>query len=211
MGTRTGQSWDSLDTAFTPLEQMLVVRQNPEPHERESVMMCWGLVPSWAESPAIGNRLIHARAETVATKPSFREAFRARRCLIVVDSFQASARKRQLAIQMKDGRPFGIGGLWERGQDGLESCVVITTEANDLVVPINGRMPVIVALEDYDRRLDPEFYDLEELAALSSGGNGNCRRSLLTKGPSWRLTYQQNAIRAWKSPSSDAHRTHRAA
>lgn len=156
------------------MEQVLVVRQNPETHQRESVTVQWGLVPSRAESPKVGSRLIHARAETVATKPAFREAFISRRCLIVVDSFALSwgrkaAQKQRFAIRMKDGRPFGVGGVWERWQhddETIESCAVITTASDDLVRPINDRMPSIIAPEDYDRWLAPEFHDVQELERM---------------------------------------------
>ena len=146
---------------FLPTETVPVVRLNPETHHRELVHLRWGLIPSWAKDPSIGSRLTYARAETVATKRSFQDAFRQRRCLVVVDSF----RLRRRAIQMKDGRPFGMGGVWERweGNGQIESCAVITTTANELVEPFNDRMPVIVAEEDYDRWLDPKSQDAEEL------------------------------------------------
>jgi putative SOS response-associated peptidase YedK len=166
MSKKTARNPDSTPADFTPLEQVLVVRENPETHERESVTMRWGLVPSGAESPTVGSRLTHARGETVGTKPVFREAFRHRRCLIVVDSFEIGKRK---AIQVKDGRPFGVGGVWERWQNGdevIESCAIITTESNELVRSINDRMPVIIAPEDYNRWLDPEFFDAEELQRM---------------------------------------------
>jgi putative SOS response-associated peptidase YedK len=158
MGIDPGQTRHSTDVDFTPLEQVLVVRQNPATHKRESVKMQWGLVTSWANSRTIGNRLIHARAETVAVKPAFREAFQHRRCLVVVDSFQLRGGRKRMAIQMKDGRPFGVGGIWERwqqeGQEAMESCAIITVPANDLVRPINDRMPLIVAKADYNEWLD---------------------------------------------------------
>jgi len=103
--------------------------------------------------PSIGCRRPHARCETVATKPAFRDAFRQRRCLVVVDSFDVGkgrGRERK-AIQMKDGKPFGVGAIWDRWQHGdgeaVESCAIITTAANELVSPINDRMPVIIANE----------------------------------------------------------------
>jgi putative SOS response-associated peptidase YedK len=99
MGTTLERNSHSSDTGFTPMEQVLVVRQNPETHLRESVTMQWGLVPSWADDRMVGNRLIHARAETIASKPAFRDAFRHRRCLIVVDSFDLG-RGRRKAIRM---------------------------------------------------------------------------------------------------------------
>ncbi len=159
---------------FTPSEPLPVVRLNPQTHERELVYLRWGLVPSWTADPTIGSRLTHARAETVATKPAFRDAFRWRRCLVVVDSFllakSGRGRRRRYVIQMKDGRPFGVGAIWERWQQGdaepLETCAVITTEANELVEPINDRMPVIIANEDYARWVEPEFYDKQGLERM---------------------------------------------
>jgi putative SOS response-associated peptidase YedK len=128
------------------------------------VYLRWGLIPSWASDPSIASRLIHARAETVATKRAFRAAFRQRRCLVMTDGVQLRKRR----IEMKDGRPFGMGGVWERweGDEEIESCAVITTTANKLVQPINDRMPVIIDEKDYDRWLDPEFYDEEELRRM---------------------------------------------
>jgi putative SOS response-associated peptidase YedK len=161
---------------FVPSEPLPVVRLNPETHQRELVHLRWGLVPSWTTDPSIGSRLTHARAETVATKPAFRDAFRQRRCLVVVDSFffflakSRKGKRRPNVIQMKDGRPFGVGGIWERWQQSdaepVETCAVLTTEANELVGPINDRMPVIIAEEDYEAWLDPEFKDKLELERM---------------------------------------------
>jgi len=164
------QHQDFIQADLAPAERVLVVRQNPETNQRESVWLRWGLVPSWAKSPDIGNPLIHARAETVATKPAFREAFRYRRCLMVADSFALSARRKRLAIQMKDHRPFGVGGVWERwqrdDQEPTESCAIITVPANDLVRPANDRMPLIIAQQDYDKWLDISVQEPELLAGL---------------------------------------------
>jgi putative SOS response-associated peptidase YedK len=142
-----------------PAQSVLVVR---EPDGREAVFLKWGLVPSWAKDPAIGNKLINARAETVAEKPSFREAFVCRRCLIPVDGFfewsRRGDRKRPFYFHMRDGEPFAIAGLWERweGESGpLETCTLLTTEANELLAPHHDRMPVILRPEDYEAWLDP--------------------------------------------------------
>lgn len=161
---------------FVPTEPVLVVRVNLDTGTRESVSLRWGLVPSWADDPSIGSRLTHARAETVATKLAFREAFRQRRCLMVVDGFYLwksrgrGKKKQPYIIQMKDRRPFGVGAVWERwqpsGGEALESCAVITTPANEVIQPINDRMPAIVAQEDYENWLAPDFYDLEELSRM---------------------------------------------
>jgi putative SOS response-associated peptidase YedK len=141
---------------------------------REAVWLRWGLIPSWADDPAIGNRLINARAETVTVKPAFRAAMRQRRCLIVADGFyewqRAGKRKTPHLIRMRDDRPFGFAGLWElwEGPDhsAVESCTILTTEANDLVRPIHDRMPAIIAPADYDRWLDPAVADADALMPL---------------------------------------------
>jgi putative SOS response-associated peptidase YedK len=125
----------------------------------------WGLIPSWAKDPGIGNRLINARAETLAEKPSFRTAFRRRRCLILADGFYEwqsspeSKLKTPMFIHLKDKQPFAFAGLWELwfAPDGSEvrSCTIITTAPNSLMEPIHNRMPVILLPDAYQRWLDP--------------------------------------------------------
>lgn len=124
---------------------------------RELAMLRWGLIPSWADDPSIGNRMINARAETVATKPAFRAAFKSRRCLVVADGFyewrQFPGGKQPYLIRLRSGRPFGFAGLWERwDRDGepLESCTILTTTANELMQPLHDRMPVLIPHEHYD-------------------------------------------------------------
>ena len=134
----------------------------------------WGLIPSWADDPAIGNRMINARAETVAQKPSFRSAFDKRRCLIVADGFyewrREGKRKFPVYVCMESQKPFGFAGLYEtwHSPEGREirSCTIITTEANDLLRPVHDRMPVIMPKEDEDAWLDPAFHDKGRLLAL---------------------------------------------
>ncbi len=141
---------------------------------RQMAWLKWGLVPSWAKDPAIGNSLINARAESVGDKPAFRTAFRRRRCLVVADGFyewqRAGAKKQPYFIRLRDDRPFGFAGLWEswEGPDhsALETCTIITTGPNDLMEEIHNRMPVILAPEDYDRWLDPAIQKPEQLAPL---------------------------------------------
>jgi putative SOS response-associated peptidase YedK len=141
---------------------------------RELVWFRWGLIPSWASDPAIGNRLINARAETAAAKPAFRAALRQRHCLVVADGFYewqpAGKRKVPHLIRMCDDRPFGFAGLWEAWEgpnhSAVESCTLLTTEANDVVRPIHDRMPVIIAPSDYDRWLDPAVTSAERLVPL---------------------------------------------
>ncbi len=130
---------------------------------REPALFQWGLIPSWSKDPGVGARMINARAETAADKPSFRAAMKRRRCLIPADGFyewaKIGAAKQPFYIRMKDKRPFAFAGLWEQwcGEDGSEigSCAILTTDANDLLKPIHHRMPVILAPGDYGRWTDP--------------------------------------------------------
>lgn len=148
--------------------------QSSEYSDRQLQLLRWGLIPSWAKDPAIGSRMINARAETVSEKPSFRGAFRHRRCLVVADGFyewQRQERKKQpFYFRLQDGQPFAFAGLWERWQDPagetVESCTILTTEANELMRPIHDRMPVIVDAKDYDLWLDPAVQKPEPLQQL---------------------------------------------
>jgi putative SOS response-associated peptidase YedK len=137
--------------------------------------MRWGLIPSWAKDPTIGNRMINARAETAAEKPAFRASFKRRRCLVVADGFyewkKEGAGKQPYYIQLKGHPPFAIAGLWDRWKDKesgetIRSCTLLTTGPNALMVEIHDRMPVILHPEDYDRWLDPELQDREALETL---------------------------------------------
>ncbi|MDQ5826786.1 MAG: SOS response-associated peptidase [Chloroflexota bacterium] len=140
--------------------------------KRKLEMLHWGLIPSWADDPSIGNKMINARAETVAEKPSFRKAFRNHRCLVLADGFyewQKTANGKQpYYIRMEDDSPFAFAGLWERWKNGSEvrSATIITTDANDIVAPIHNRMPVILHPEDYGLWLDPDFDEKEPLTTL---------------------------------------------
>lgn len=130
---------------------------------REYRIFQWGLVPSWAKDYKIGYRLINARSETAAEKPSFRAAFKRRRCLIPADGFYewqrtASNKKKQpFYIHFRNRELFAFAGLWEQweGADGsyLETCTILTTEPNELMAPIHNRMPVIIPKDDYGRWL----------------------------------------------------------
>ena len=116
----------------------------------------WGLIPSWASDPAIGNKLLNARSETVAEKPSFRSAFKQRRCLIPASGFyewqkQGAGRKQPYFIRPRDGGLFAFAGLWERWHDPqgqlIETCTILTTTANEVMRPLHERMPVIIGAE----------------------------------------------------------------
>jgi putative SOS response-associated peptidase YedK len=136
----------------------------------------WGLIPSWAKDPQIGNRLINARSETLGEKPSFRAAYRRRRCLVLADGFYEwrkepiSKSKTPMFIQMESRDPFAFAGLWEdwHSSDGSEilSCTIITTEPNSLLKPIHNRMPVILPRDGYSRWLDPEEKEPAQLTDL---------------------------------------------
>jgi len=138
--------------------------------KRRLELLRWGLVPSWANDPEIGSRMINARSETAPEKPSFRSAFRRRRCLIPADGFyewkRESGGKQPYYIHMNDGRPFAFAGLWESWHDDeVRSCAILTTQANALVGEVHERMPVILPAEDYEAWLDPEA-EREELVSL---------------------------------------------
>lgn len=138
--------------------------------------MRWGLVPSWSKDPKAGPPLINARSETIATKPSFRTAFKRKRCLIPADGFyewqkQADAKtKVPHYIRMAKDRAFAFAGLWEcwHGSDGsdLESCTIVTTEANELMRPLHDRMPVILPEEHFTQWLDPKNEEAADLESL---------------------------------------------
>lgn len=146
---------------IAPTEQVALVVQDGV---KKVITVKWGLIPSFANDPKIGNKFINARAETVATKAAFRDAFRYRRCLVVADGFyewkKAGQMKLPVFIGLKSQKTFGFAGLWEkwRSPEGewVSTCTVITTEANEIVRPIHDRMPVILPKEMQDKWLDPE-------------------------------------------------------
>jgi len=143
------------------------------PVPREALTMRWGLVPRWAREIGSGQPLINARSETVSEKPSFRDSYRERRCLVVADGFyewqSAGRRKQPYWIGFADRRPFAFAGLWDRWNapegDSVDSCVILTTEANEALQPLHDRMPVIVKPEDFDLWMDPDTipWELEPL------------------------------------------------
>jgi putative SOS response-associated peptidase YedK len=157
-----------------PTQDAAVVRVG-RTRERELVPLRWGLIPSWAKDSAIGNRMINARAETLAEKPAFREAFAERRCLVPADGFyeweKMRHRKQPHYVRVGGGQVFAFAGLWERWWDRAsgaqrETFTIVTTEPNTLLEPIHNRMPVIIAPDDYDRWLDPENRDAASLSDL---------------------------------------------
>jgi putative SOS response-associated peptidase YedK len=157
---------------IAPMQMVPVVRLNAA-GERELIQLRWGLVPRWAKDRSIGARMINARAETAAVRGAFRRALERHRCLVPADGFyewQVSATgKRPMHIARRDGAPFGMAGLYERWRspDGevLDTCTVLTTQANALLRPLHDRMPVIVPPEAYERWLDASHADVADLFA----------------------------------------------
>ena len=159
---------------IAPTQLAPVVRVPNVGVPRQMVALRWGLVPFWAKDLAIGNRMINARAETVASKPSFRSAFKKRRCLVPTDGYyewkKVGKAKQPYFIRKADETPFAMAGLWESWhtgkEDAVETFTIITTEANEATTAIHDRMPVIVSPDDYEMWLDPEFEGQEPLQAL---------------------------------------------
>jgi putative SOS response-associated peptidase YedK len=157
---------------IAPTQSVAIVRAAAT--GRELVSLRWGLVPVWAKDPSIGSRMINARAETAAEKPAFRTALRQRRCLIPADGFYewqaAPGGKQPFYFHMAEGASFALAGLWERWKSPegawLETCTILTTEANDLLRPFHDRMPVIVAPDDYARWLDPALREADAVRDL---------------------------------------------
>jgi putative SOS response-associated peptidase YedK len=160
---------------IAPTQLVAAVRVPPDAGERNLAMLRWGLVPSWAKDPSQGNRMINARGETVAEKPSFRSAFKQRRCLVVADGYyewkKVGSKKQPYYFRVRQRDVFAFAALWEvwrGGADGeaLESCTIITTEANELARAVHDRMPVILDPEDYSLWLDPQEQDRERIQPL---------------------------------------------
>jgi len=182
------------DYNVAPRTPVLVIRDRADEDRSVRVLsrLRWGLVPSWAKDPAIGDRMINARAETVATKSAYKRSFTKRRCIIPADGFYEWRRlaprpgttrpvKEPTFIHRRDGEPLAFAGLWsvwkvpdERAgtigdDDGwLRSCAIVTTEANHRLAPIHDRMPVVLPEAAWDQWLDPTAApDADELEALT--------------------------------------------
>ncbi len=157
-----------------PGQMHWVIRQHPETGERSLDQLFWGLIPHWVKDSAGGRKPINAKCETLSQLPSFRDAYRRRRCIVPVDSFfewkaiPGARSKQPFAIGMKDEKPFGIAGLWENWKnpetgEWLRTFCVITTAANAVLADVHDRMPVILPAGAYDRWLatvEPDPRDL---------------------------------------------------
>ena len=147
---------------IAPSQPVLAI---PNDAKNQADFFFWGLIPSWSKDPAIANKLINARGETLAEKPSFRGGFKYKRCLIPSDGFYewktnpGSKTKTPYFIHMKDRMPFAIAGLWDEWQspDGasVRTCTIITTEPNELMATLHNRMPVILSPSNFDLWLEP--------------------------------------------------------
>jgi putative SOS response-associated peptidase YedK len=164
---------------IAPTQDVAVIRERREPKgERTLQLLRWGLIPSWAEDMKGGAKLINARAEGITERPSFREAFQKRRCLVPADGFYEwrteGKLKQPYLIQRRDRAPFAFAGLWERWIPKtqppepayIDSFTIVTTEANALLRPLHVRMPVILAPEDYARWFDRGTTEAELKALL---------------------------------------------
>ena len=155
---------------ISPGTDIPVIRHSPE-GKRVMHLLRWGLVPHWAKDPGVGAKLSNARGETVAEKPSFREAFKRRRCLVPADGFyewKTEGRQKQpYYFSLKTGEPFALGGVWESWRapsgDVLRTCCLITTGPNEIMLPVHDRMPVIVLPDDYAAWLTGEADDALDL------------------------------------------------
>lgn len=161
---------------IAPTQQVPIVRLNAA-GERELAQVRWGLVPRWAKDPAIGVRMINARGETLTIKSAYRNAYARHRCLLPVNGFyewqMTPAGKQPLHIGMRDGRPFGLAGLFERwlSPEGevLDTCTIVTTSASEALRSVHERMPVIVPAAHYTRWLDAASTDVADLVVPWSG------------------------------------------
>jgi putative SOS response-associated peptidase YedK len=157
---------------IAPTQTVIGLRWSKET-DREWARFRWGLIPSWAKDDRSAARMINARVETAAEKPAFRSAFKRRRCLLPADGFyewqKIGRRKRPLCIRVRDNHPFAFAGLWDRwhGPDGpVESCTILTTEANSLLRTVHDRMPVILPPHHFEAWLDKDQQDLTRIHSL---------------------------------------------
>jgi len=158
---------------IAPSTGIPAVRVSEKDRLPEVALLRWGLVPAWAKSIA-GPPLVNARAESVASKPTFRDAFRSRRCVIPASGFYewetVGRTKKPWLVQRTDQEPFGLAGLWDAAtapdDSIIESCAIITTEPNDVMRPIHNRMPVMLTPEQCAAWLDPTTTDAEKLATM---------------------------------------------
>lgn len=157
-----------------PTQEILVIARYGDQNHLQKFN--WGLVPFWAKDKTIGNRLINARSETVAKKPSFRSAFKKQRCLVLADGFYEwggeKGHRQPMYLTLPSGNPFAFAGLWDtwdnKGKEKFPyySCTILTTESSESVMPIHNRMPVILKPEAFASWLDPDNQNVESLQQI---------------------------------------------
>ncbi|HKI06328.1 MAG TPA: SOS response-associated peptidase [Thermoanaerobaculia bacterium] len=160
---------------LAPTQEAAVVRVTAPGEPRRLDLLKWGLIPYWAKEASIGNRMINARAESVAEKPAYKWSFKKKRCLIAADGFyewkKEGKLKQPYLIHRQDGKPFAFAGLWSSWKNPaqekpVETFTILTTDANDLMRPLHDRMPVILDPENFDLWLDPKMEDAAKLQPL---------------------------------------------
>ncbi|MFQ5994388.1 MAG: SOS response-associated peptidase [Acidiferrobacterales bacterium] len=157
---------------IAPSQPVAIVRETIQ-HGRQLALVHWGLIPYWVKEPNDNAKMINARAETLTERPFFRSAFAQRRCLVPADGFyewkKVTGKKQPYSIRTKNEKPIAFAGLWERWRDRsrvIESCAIITTDANELIQSLHDRMPVILDEQDYARWLDCSLDDPVALQPL---------------------------------------------
>lgn len=193
------ERWSSSQPRYNlaPTQPVLAVRRG-RGGRRELVPLRWGLVPAWSKGPDNRYSMINARAETVTSKPAYRSAVKARRCLIPAEGFYewraTSGGKQPYFIHRIDDEPFAMAGLWERwsgGENGpIESCTIIVCDANPVIFPIHDRMPVVLERDAFEYWLDPDNRDMAGLTSLLRPAPGS----------DWNLTTVSKRV---NSPGND--------
>jgi len=156
-----------------PSQNILAILENAD-KKRVGVGLRWGLIPSWMKEENISSQMINARLETVHEKPSFCKAFQSRRCLIVADGIyewkKTKDSKHPIYIHPENKKPFGMAGLWEHWENNqgnvIESCTILTQEANQQISEVHNRMPVIIDPQNFSPWLDPENHDTDQLQSM---------------------------------------------
>lgn len=195
---------------IAPTQYVAAIRCGAGEAGRRLALLYWGLVPSWAKEKSIGARMINARGETLREKPSFRSAYRRRRCLVLADGYYEWQRsgpvKQPYYIALADGEPFGMAGLWESWRDPatgepLESCAIVTTMPAPSIAHIHDRMPVIVPVAAQVEWLDPANGDVERLDRLLAPYDAG---ALSARPVSRRVNNARNEGAGLLDPVSDA-------
>lgn len=159
---------------IAPTQDVVTIMRDKEDEAPHLTLLRWGLIPSWSKDESVGSRMINARAETLAEKPSFKRLLQGKRCLIVADGFyewkKEAGGKTPMYFTLPDHEPFAFAGLWDawKSPDGrqLRTCTIITTQPNDVVAPVHNRMPAILAANARNEWLDPELHDTSVLEHL---------------------------------------------